>query len=66
VRNPFERPGIFSSSFVDALRAYAPDLLEVRAAGGVMPEVTRGTTVAAVRFADGVAMGGDRRARPGE
>jgi proteasome beta subunit len=65
VRNPFERPGLFSSSFVDALRAYAPDLLEVRAAGGVMPEVTHGTTVAAVRFADGVAMGGDRRATEG-
>jgi proteasome beta subunit len=65
VRNPFERPGLFSSSFVDALRAYAPDLLEVPAAGGVMPEVTHGTTVAAVRFADGVAMGGDRRATEG-
>ena len=30
-----------------------------------MPEVPHGTTVAAVRFADGVAMGGDRRATEG-
>ena len=29
-----------------------------------MPEVPHGTTVAAVRFADGVAMGGDRPAPP--
>jgi proteasome beta subunit len=50
---------------VDALRAYAPELLEVRAAGGTVPEVAHGTTVAAVRFADGVAMGGDRRATEG-
>src|SRR5438034_6894753 len=65
VRNPFEGPKLFSPSFVDALRAYAPELLELRAAGGTMPEVPHGTTVAAVRFADGVAMGGDRRATEG-
>jgi proteasome beta subunit len=65
VRNPFEGPKLFSPSFVDALRAYAPELLEVRAAGGTVPEVTHGTTVAAVRFASGVAMGGDRRATEG-
>jgi proteasome beta subunit len=65
VRNPFEGPRLFSPSFVDALRAYAPDLLEARTAGGTMPEVPHGTTVAAVRFADGVAMGGDRRATEG-
>jgi proteasome beta subunit len=57
---------MFSPSFVDALRAYAPELLEARASqGGAMPEVPHGTTVAAVRFADGVAMGGDRRATEG-
>src|SRR4029450_3488750 len=52
---------------MDALRAYAPELLEVRANGaGTVPEVPHGTTVAAVRFADGVAMGGDRRAAEGK
>jgi proteasome beta subunit len=56
---------MFSPSFVDALRAYAPELLEVRGAAGTIPEVPHGTTVAAVRFADGVAMGGDRRATEG-
>jgi proteasome beta subunit len=65
VRNPFEGPKLFSPSFVDALRAYAPELLEVRAAGGTMPEVPHGTTVAAVRYAGGVIMGGDRRATEG-
>jgi proteasome beta subunit len=66
VRNPFEGPKLFSPSFVDALRAYAPELLELRAAGaGAVPEVPHGTTVAAVVFADGVAMGGDRRATEG-
>jgi proteasome beta subunit len=65
VRNPFEGPKLFSPSFVDALRAYAPELLEGKAAGGTMPEVPHGTTVAAVRYADGVIMGGDRRATEG-
>ena len=65
MRNPFEGPKLFSPSFVDALRAYAPELLEVKAAGGSVPEVPHGTTVAAVTFADGVAMGGDRRATEG-
>jgi proteasome beta subunit len=65
VNNPFEGPKLYSPSFVDALRAYAPELLEVRAASGTMPEVPHGTTVAAVKFADGVAMGGDRRATEG-
>ncbi|HEV2872864.1 MAG TPA: proteasome subunit beta [Actinomycetota bacterium] len=65
MRNPFEGPKLFSPSFVDALRAYAPDLLEARAPAGTMPEVPHGTTVAAVRYADGVVMGGDRRATEG-
>ena len=66
MNNPFEGPKLFSPSFVDALRAYAPELLEVRAAGaGTVPEVPHGTTVAALRFADGVAVGGDRRATEG-
>ena len=65
MRNPFERPGMVSPSFVDALRAYAPELLELRTAGGAVPEVPHGTTVAAITYADGVAMGGDRRATEG-
>ena len=65
MRNPFEGPKLFSPSFVDALRAYAPELLELKAAGGSVPEVPHGTTVAALTFADGVAMGGDRRATEG-
>ena len=65
MNNPFEGPKLFSPSFVDALRAYAPELLETKAATGTMPEVPHGTTVAALRFADGVAMGGDRRATEG-
>ncbi|HET9006446.1 MAG TPA: proteasome subunit beta [Actinomycetes bacterium] len=65
MNNPFEGPKLFSPSFVDALRAYAPELLETKAATGTMPEVPQGTTVAALRFADGVAMGGDRRATEG-
>jgi proteasome beta subunit len=65
VRNPFERPWLHSPSFVDALRAYAPELLEVPALAGAAPEVPHATTVAAVRFADGVVMGGDRRMTEG-
>jgi len=56
---------LFSPSFVDALRAYAPELLERPAGAGAMPEVPHATTVAAVRYADGVVMGGDRRSTEG-
>jgi len=56
---------LFSPSFVDALRAYAPELLERPAGAGTMPEVPHATTVAAVRYADGVVMGGDRRSTEG-
>ena len=65
MRNPFEGPALLSPSFVDALRAYAPELLERPLAAGPVPEVPHGTTVAAVRYADGVVMGGDRRATEG-
>ena len=65
MRNPFEGPMLFSPSFVDALRAYAPDLLERPAGAGAVPEVPHATTVAAVRYADGVVMGGDRRSTEG-
>jgi len=56
---------LFSPSFVDALRAYAPELLERPAGPGAVPEVPHATTVAAMRYADGVAMGGDRRSTEG-
>jgi proteasome beta subunit len=65
VRNPFEGPRLFSPSFVDALRAYAPELLEPPAGAGALPEVQHATTVAALRYADGVVMGGDRRSTEG-
>jgi proteasome beta subunit len=66
VRDPFSGPPLFSPSFLDALRAYAPDLLASPPPGvGPLPQVPEGTTVAALRFADGVAMGGDRRATEG-
>jgi len=56
---------LFSPSFVDALRAYAPELLERPAGAGAVPEVPHATTVAAVRYAGGVVMGGDRRSTEG-
>ena len=65
MRNPFEGPLLFSPSFVDALRAYAPELLERPAGPGAVPEVPHATTVAAMRYADGVVMGGDRRSTEG-
>jgi proteasome beta subunit len=67
MRNPFEGPRLFSPSFVDALRAYAPELLEppAGAGAGTLPEVPHATTVAAMRYADGVVMGGDRRSTEG-
>jgi proteasome beta subunit len=64
-RSPFEGPMLFSPSFVDALRAYAPELLERPAGAGAMPELPHATTVAAMRYADGVVMGGDRRSTEG-
>jgi proteasome beta subunit len=66
VRDPFRGPPLFSPSFVDVVRAYAPDLLAPPpGTAGPMPQVPEGTTVAAARFADGVVMGGDRRATEG-
>ena len=56
---------LHSPSFVDALRAYAPELLEPPTGPGALPEVPHATTVAALRYADGVAMGGDRRSTEG-
>ncbi|HET6752180.1 MAG TPA: proteasome subunit beta [Actinomycetes bacterium] len=65
MRNPFEGPALHSPSFVDALRAYAPELLDTPTTVGPAPEVPHATTVAAVRYADGVVIGGDRRSTEG-
>jgi proteasome beta subunit len=66
VRDPFRGPPLFSPSFVDVVRAYAPDLLAPPpGAAGTLPQVPEGTTVAALRFTDGVVMGGDRRVTEG-
>ncbi len=58
------------SSFVDLLRQVAPhDLPGAGLAGAgsaaVPIEITHGTTVVAIRYADGVVMAGDRRATAG-
>jgi proteasome beta subunit len=65
---PFFAPGSDpGSSFVDLLRRVAPD----PGPGGAAPasaapfEITHGTTVVAIRYADGVVMAGDRRATAG-
>jgi proteasome beta subunit len=67
MKDPFRGPPLFSPSFIDALRAYAPDLLPTPSAqfDGHVPEVTHGTTVLAVKFAEGVVIAGDRRATEG-
>jgi len=64
MKDPFSGPALFTPSFIDALRAYAPDLLPKAPESGIA-EVPHATTVAAVRYADGVVMGGDRRATEG-
>jgi proteasome beta subunit len=66
LRDPFTGPPLYSPSFIDALRAYAPELLApAQLPPGVKPEVTHGTTVAALRYKDGVLVAGDRRATEG-
>jgi proteasome beta subunit len=55
-------------SFAELLRRVAPHQLpngDVTAGGGSVSDVVHGTTVAAIRFADGVVMAGDRRATAG-
>ncbi|HET8969752.1 MAG TPA: proteasome subunit beta, partial [Candidatus Nanopelagicales bacterium] len=60
----FSRPG--SSSFVDFLADYAPDLLPGRggAPGGPV-ESPHATTIVALTYAGGIVMAGDRRATMG-
>jgi proteasome beta subunit len=66
LRDPFSGPPLHSSSFIDALRAYAPELLTPpQLPPGVEAEVLHGTTVVAVRYVDGVVVAGDRRATEG-
>jgi proteasome beta subunit len=65
MKDPFSGPPLYSPSFLDALRAYAPDLVPTAASDRPAPETPHATTVAALRFLDGVAMGGDRRATEG-
>ena len=50
---------------MDVLRAYAPELLPQAPPPGSIVEAPHGTTVAALRFTDGVVVGGDRRATQG-
>ena len=56
------------ASFVDLLRRIAPDRVPgaATASGIDVPfDVTHGTTIVAIRYADGVVMAGDRRATAG-
>ena len=65
---PFFAPGSDpGSSFVDLLRRVSPDPATGGGSGsGTAPfEITHGTTVVAIRYADGVVMAGDRRATSG-
>jgi proteasome beta subunit len=52
------------SSFADLLRATGSDA-PVTTEPGVTIDVTHGTTIVAIRYADGVVMAGDRRATEG-
>lgn len=69
----FSLPGAYlsstSSSFVDFLKAQAPELLPTRRPEGVITagngEPPHGTTIVAVSFNGGVLIAGDRRATSG-
>jgi proteasome beta subunit len=60
LRLPVHGPG---SSFSEVLKAQAPELLPQRVEGNL--QVPEGTTVLALRYADGVIVAGDRRATEG-
>ena len=66
---PLFAPGVDPGpSFVDLLRQVAPDALPPQRRWGRARqpfEITHGTTVVAIRYADGVVMAGDRRATAG-
>ena len=61
LRAPVYGPG---ASFSDLLKAHNPDLLPGRDLKGQI-EAPEGTTVLALRYADGVVVAGDRRATEG-
>jgi proteasome beta subunit len=61
MRLPVHGPG---SSFSEVLRTQAQDLLPTPEPGSHL-EIPEGTTVLALRYADGVIMAGDRRATEG-
>lgn len=58
------RPGNLHSSFSDFLRQERPDLLP-QTLDQALPGVPHGTTILALRYADGVVIAGDRRATEG-
>ncbi len=59
---PVNGPG---SSFSDFLRAASPDLISTKLGGDKIISHPEGTTVLALRFAEGVIVAGDRRATEG-
>jgi proteasome beta subunit len=59
---PVNGPG---SSFSDFLKATAPDLVSTKLGGDKFISHPEGTTVLALRFAEGVIVAGDRRATEG-
>jgi proteasome beta subunit len=59
---PDSDPG---SSFVDLLRRVGIEPFVTRESSGTAPIAPHGTTVLAIRYADGVVMAGDRRATMG-
>jgi proteasome beta subunit len=61
MRTPVHGPG---SSFSELLRNQQPDLMPQKRVEGQL-HATEGTTVLALRFADGVIVAGDRRATEG-
>jgi proteasome beta subunit len=67
-RLPFYGPGSDPGpNFVEVLRRVSPDaqLPTAPAGASVLDAAAHGTTVVAIRFADGVVMAGDRRATAG-
>jgi len=65
---PFFAPGTDpGASFVDLLRRTSsePAIIQEALSEALIPEIAHGTTVVAIRFADGVVLAGDRRATAG-
>ncbi len=62
---PGDDPGPNFAALIRHSDHYQPRAASLDANGGALPAVTHGTTVVALRFADGVVMAGDRRATEG-